>query len=385
VSLTVTVPAPDYALTISNPTQSATVNQNATFSGTLKALRGYGSAVNLTCGVGAPPTCTISPASLTPTVAGTPFTVTVQSGLAQTYSFNINGTGTDAAHVPHIAPVVFSSLFTFTISDSSGSQSVKAGQSASYSLVVTPEGSNVFPGAVSFACTAWSPQVPPGVACSNPAITAGGSGAQTVTLTISTSGPNSAFIRPIGENRRSGSLFFVWISMAGMVIGGLARKPSARKATGVALALIAVSAMMLSSCGGGSNSGGVSGVGGAGVGAVTVNVSPPTASKFPTQQQKFTAAVGGTTNTQVTWQVNGVTGGSVSVGTVDGTGLYTAPAAVPTPDTVTVAAVSQADVTKSGSAMVNILSPTPSGTYTVSIAATVGNVTKTTTATLMVQ
>lgn len=122
-----------------------------------------------------------------------------------------------------------------------------------------------------------------------------------------------------------------------------------------------------------------------------VSVSPRTASKFPTEQQQFTAAVSGTTNTQVTWQVNGVTGGSAAAGLIDNTGMYTAPGAVPSPATVTVAAVSQADVTKSGSATVSIQSATPSGTYTVTITATatitatLGSVVQTTTAILTVQ
>jgi hypothetical protein len=73
------------------------------------------------------------------------------------------------------------------------------------------------------------------------------------------------------------------------------------------------------------------------------------------------------------------------VGTIDGTGLYTAPGVVPTPANVTVSAISQADVTKSGSAIMSIKSPTPSGTYTVTITATVGSLTQTSTATLVVQ
>ena len=64
VSLTVTAPAADYTLAISNSPQSAVANQSATFNGTLKAVNGYASAVNLTCGAGASPTCTVAPASV---------------------------------------------------------------------------------------------------------------------------------------------------------------------------------------------------------------------------------------------------------------------------------------------------------------------------------
>ncbi|HYY95256.1 MAG TPA: hypothetical protein VE713_12125, partial [Pyrinomonadaceae bacterium] len=42
--------------------------------------------------------------------------------------------------------------------------------------------------------------------------------------------------------------------------------------------------------------------------------------------RQFTPTVTGTTNTAVTWAVNGVAGGNATVGTIDATGKYTAPA-----------------------------------------------------------
>jgi hypothetical protein len=81
-----------------------------------------------------------------------------------------------------------------------------------------------------------------------------------------------------------------------------------------------------------------------------------------------------------------VTGGNASAGTVDANGLYTAPNVVPSPNNpVMVTAVSQADVTKSGSATVTLKAPTPAGTYAVTISATAGSVVQTATATLVVQ
>ena len=382
VNLTVTAPMPDYTLTVNNSPLSAAANQTATLNGVLQALSGYSSAVNLSCGAGAPPTCTIVPASVTPTVAGAPFTVTMTSGVAQSYNFSINGAGTDAAHVAHTTPVTFNSLFTVTLADSSGTQSVKAGQTANYSVVVSPVGAATFATAVSFTCTG----LPAGASCSNPTIPAGTSGAQTVTVAISTAGMGTALIRPSAQNRGLGSPFWLWLPTAGMVIGGLARRPSRkRKMSGVlASALVLASAMIAISCGGGGNSGG--GGGGGGGGAVVVSVSPHSASKFPAEQQQFTASVSGTSNTQVTWQVNGATGGSPSVGTVDSTGLYTAPSVVPTANLpIAVSAISQADVMKSDTAMVTIKAPTPSGTYTVTITATVGSLTQSTTAVLVVE
>jgi len=377
VSLSVTAPAADYTLAISNSPQSAVANQAATFNGTLKALNGYASAVNLTCGTGAPPTCTISPASVTPTVAGAAFTVSAKSSLAQSYNFSLNGAGTDAVHVAHSAPAVFNSLFTLTVTNNTGQQSLKPGQNAPYSLLVTPVGANSFPVAVNFSCSG----LPAGATCSAPAITTGASGPQSVTLTIITSGLGSVAIRPSAQNRKPWMPLFLWASAIGMMFGGLARKSSPRKAAGMVLLMLLASTLVLTSCGGGSSGGG-----GGGPTAVVVSVSPRTLSAFPTQQQQFSAAVSGTANTAVTWQVNGVTGGNASAGMVDANGLYTAPAVVPSPSNpVMVTAVSQADVTKSGSATVTLKAPTPAGTYTVTITATAGSVVQTATATLVVQ
>jgi uncharacterized protein (DUF1800 family) len=93
------------------------------------------------------------------------------------------------------------------------------------------------------------------------------------------------------------------------------------------------------------------------VSSVAVTVSPSAAGLVPGATQQFQAAVSGTPNTAVTWKVNGTTGGDSSVGTITQTGLYTAPAAVPTAGVVTVSAVSQADNITQGSATVTIQDP----------------------------
>jgi len=87
---------------------------------------------------------------------------------------------------------------------------------------------------------------------------------------------------------------------------------------------------------------------------VTVTISPASAGVRVRGSIRFTAKVSGATNTQVTWQVNGVSGGNGTIGTISSNGLYTAPPAVPSPATVTVTAVSAADLTKSASARVTI-------------------------------
>jgi hypothetical protein len=90
--------------------------------------------------------------------------------------------------------------------------------------------------------------------------------------------------------------------------------------------------------------------------------------------QSFTATVSGSTNTAVTWQVSGISGGNSTNGLVSTTilgtsneAIYLAPSAVPSPASVSVTAISQADSTKSATATVTIQLPSRSGkTYYVS-------------------
>src|SRR5579864_1771044 len=92
---------------------------------------------------------------------------------------------------------------------------------------------------------------------------------------------------------------------------------------------------------------------------ISVTVAPTSASVRAGSAQAFTATVTGTTNTAVTWQVNGITGGNSTVGTIDISGNYLAPAAVPTPNSVAVEAVSMASASSSGSSPVTLMNPMP--------------------------
>ncbi len=91
---------------------------------------------------------------------------------------------------------------------------------------------------------------------------------------------------------------------------------------------------------------------------VSITISPTTASVAGGATQQFTATVTGSTNTAVTWQVNGENGGDAIIGTISTTGLYSAPNKLPSTTTVTVTAVSQADTTKTAVATVTLTAPT---------------------------
>jgi hypothetical protein len=94
-------------------------------------------------------------------------------------------------------------------------------------------------------------------------------------------------------------------------------------------------------------------------GAVSVSVSPATANIRSGASYSFSASVSGSTNTSVTWSVNSTVQGSSTLGTIDSNGNYTAPAVLPSPNSVSVTATSAADATKSGSASVTLWNPTP--------------------------
>jgi serine protease len=116
---------------------------------------------------------------------------------------------------------------------------------------------------------------------------------------------------------------------------------------------------------------------------VTVAVTPATASvQAGTGMQTFTAAVTNSSNTAVTWSVNGVAGGNATVGMISAAGLYKAPASAPTPATVTVSATSAADATKSASAQVTITTPLIAISITPTTASVQTGMTQTFTATV---
>ena len=103
---------------------------------------------------------------------------------------------------------------------------------------------------------------------------------------------------------------------------------------------------------------------------VTVVLAPTVATLSINDRQTFTAQVQNSSNTNVVWNVNGVAGGNSALGRVCVVGSnpcqtvtsanagsvdYVAPSAVPSPNPVTLSAISQADPTKSASSTITII------------------------------
>ena len=70
--------------------------------------------------------------------------------------------------------------------------------------------------------------------------------------------------------------------------------------------------------------------------------------------------------------MNGTVGGDSTMGTISSSGLYKAPAALPSVP-VTVRVSSQADPSKAAAASVVVQAATPPGTYDVTVVATEGS------------
>lgn len=95
--------------------------------------------------------------------------------------------------------------------------------------------------------------------------------------------------------------------------------------------------------------------------SIAVNPNPVNVAIFTTQQ--FIAIPNNLSSNAVTWQVNGITGGSQQTGFISSSGLYVAPGGVPTTSngkggvtttTVKITAVSQVNPSVSGSAVVTV-------------------------------
>jgi uncharacterized protein (DUF1800 family) len=90
---------------------------------------------------------------------------------------------------------------------------------------------------------------------------------------------------------------------------------------------------------------------------LAVNVAPASGTLQPGASQQFQATVSGSANQGVTWKVNNMAGGDPGVGTITAAGLYTAPAAVPVVNSVTITAVSVVNGTTQGAAVITIQDP----------------------------
>lgn len=264
-------------------------------------------------------------------------------------------------------------VFDFTTSAATPPLALNPGQSATSTITVSPVGAATFTDAVQFGnCSGLT-----GITCTvSPASIPAGAGATTATITIQTAGPftgvaSAAVRRAQHASNRATSLWWMFgLPVACVFFFGVNQTKTIPRFSVIGLlSCLILSGLMLACGGGGSSS----------PPPVSVSVSPGIVSTLypnlnvngtqaPVQSQQFHATVNNSTNQSVTWTVSG---GSVN-GTIDGTGLYTAPPVAPSGPSPSVIATSAADSTKQGSATVNLLTPTPAGTFPVTLSISEG-------------
>jgi hypothetical protein len=380
-TLTVILQIPDFAIAVTPTPNTTGVNQNISWNGTLTSIDGYPRTVTLSCIGNFPPTCSISPATVTPTIAGAPFAVTLGSATANTFNFAIQATDGTLTRATPSETLTVSGSGTGIAWTNTGNTSVTvlAGQTASYAFSAAPVGSSTFSATVNFACN----NLPALTSCQfNPASIAAGAGTTAVTLLITTKGPNfgvQSSRREAPRRQERGpyilALFTIgWMALLGIVGCGRTTSATSRLAPhcyDVFFAIcIGLGLFAQVSCGGLASSGTVTPPP-----PVTVTVNPGLATLFANEvgnswpvsvnQQQFAATVHAASNQSVSWAV---AGGSAN-GTIDASGLYTPPATIPTPATATITATSSA-ATATGSALVTVAPATPLGTSQVTVTAT---------------
>ncbi|MGA9815242.1 MAG: hypothetical protein WBQ64_20845, partial [Terriglobales bacterium] len=199
---------PDFIFASPDNELTAFAGQSATFTATLRAENGFSDFVSVTCTRRAtppPPTCTVIPASPTPTIAGTSFSVTA-SGPVGDYLFNAHGVGHDANTTTRDFSLTLHMVDFNLTAPAPGSLTVNPSSvSAPTAFDVTASGS--FNQEVTLSCSG----LPVGAACSfdSDSVFPISGSPETVTLTISTSAGT-----PLGTSQ---------ISINGSVAGGPTR------------------------------------------------------------------------------------------------------------------------------------------------------------------
>lgn len=224
-SLSVPFSVGDFSITGPASFSTPTSGQ-ATANLTLASLYSYSGQITATCDATAIPAaqCTLSPASPISLTGGASVpiaaTATIPSNAAAgTYNVTVNlqGTNGDPTHSLTVPVTVVSSVQDFGFgSFSPPSQSISAGQAASYAFSVSPVGSS-FPNAVTFSC-AGLPALSQCTFTPNPVTPGNGSAA--ITMTIATT-PNSSAARRIGFGA---FLVAPWLLLPGFVLLGSGRK-----------------------------------------------------------------------------------------------------------------------------------------------------------------
>jgi len=274
-SLAVPFNAGDYVIAGTQALSTAPGGQ-VTAKLTFTASTFYSGQVNATCDATALPgtQCTLSPANPITLASGAGVAVNAlinvpTNAIPNTYSININTQ--DVTGAPsHTWPIALTVNQDFTLSAlTPATQTINAGQSASYNFSVLPVGSS-FTGAVNLSCSGG----PALSLCSfTPNSVTPGSSSAAVVMTITTTA-SSASVSP---DRRSRAVIFyaLWLALPGLALLA-GRRHAIKLALPASVLGLFLLAFLLSSCGGGGSNGGGGGGGGSGSGSQQQGTQPGT-------------------------------------------------------------------------------------------------------------
>lgn len=183
---------------------------------TVTALNGFSGSVALSCsGLPSAARCSFNPASISTGSGSSTLTVTTASSLQPAiYTTEVSAVSGTISHGESLNVVVQPPPPDFTISAGSGSsssQTISAGETATFSLALGSIGS--FTGTVNLTCVV-KPTITAGPTCSlsNSSVQISGSGTQSVTLKVATIAPVTSGAAPYREFPR-GLMPAAWISM----------------------------------------------------------------------------------------------------------------------------------------------------------------------------
>ena len=333
----------------------------------------YGATVTLTATVTPtsenPPTGTVTFYNGT-TAIGSPVTVSTSSPYQAAATTSTLPVGSDSITAVYggdsnnasstsspVTQIVTAPAFSITSQPTTPS-AAPAGTATTTTFTITPTGPVTLP--ITFACNGLPDAT---ITCSASPIPAGSTGVQTVTLTITTSGPNTSS-ESHGHRRRADNRspwLPLTLPLAGIVMVGLAGRRISRYSAVAGLCASLVLLGLLLACG--SNK------------PVAISVSPAGATvwasepAWPPQTATFMATVSNTNNTGVNWTVTTTNGGSIT-----SDGVYTAPtAAEGLPTTATIMATSQADTSKTATSTVTITPTSVPENYPLTVTASEGS------------
>jgi hypothetical protein len=233
---------------------TVTAGSSATSTVTVTPTLGFAGTVTLSCtGMPSGAVCSFNPPSIANSSGTSILTITTTTGSAPgAYPVGVQGSAGPTANSAALSLAVQAAP-KFALSLASGapvSQTVSAGQSAKFSLVVTPVGS--FTGTVNLSCGITpAPTRAPTCSLSSSSLPLTGSGAQPVTVTVGTTAPvTMGTVSRVGT--ASGALPLTWTLM---LLGSgwlLLRNRKPRAAHAVPMMLLALASWV--GCSGGTSS-----------------------------------------------------------------------------------------------------------------------------------